>query len=150
MRSTQFSCWTTDAACGAFPIVAWDALPLHCTVCCNRRNSHYHASGSKRVYSSVGCTLPFRHFCTNSRTCFHALRVKKRIRCPKDKCRTGADASSCLAFANIAESNPTMRICNAAHHESITELSCQTNNAHAFQTLGTWLVVRFLDCLGAT
>ena len=102
------------------------------------------------VHSSVGCTLPFRHFCTNSRTFFHALRVKKRIRCPKDKCRTGADASSCLAFANIAESNPTMRIYNTAHHESITELSCQTNNAYAFQTLGTWLVVRFLDCLGGT
>jgi len=48
MRSTQFSCWTTDAAFGEFAIVAWDALPLHCTVCCNRRNSLYHARGYKR------------------------------------------------------------------------------------------------------
>ena len=68
-------------------------------------------------YSSVGCTLPFRHFCTNSRTFFHAFRVKKRIRCPKDKCRTGAVTSSCLAFAKITESKPTLRICNTAHDE---------------------------------
>jgi hypothetical protein len=129
----------------------------HCTALCAATTAiHFitRAAINARVlfvvHSSVGCTLPFRHFCTNSRTFFHALRVKKRIRCPKDKFRTGAAASSCLAFANIAESNPTMRIYNTARHESVTELSCQTNNAYAFQTLGTWLVVRFLDCLGAT
>ena len=69
-------------------------------------------------HSKVGCICLFRQFLRKSLTLFHALRARKRIRCPTDKARTGAVVSVCVAFANIAEFKPTWRIYNELLHRS--------------------------------